>query len=85
MKTFTIILTILAFSILYGDTITSTAAGSNWTNTGTWIGEQVPAEGDDVIIFGPVNYNTSNRIVGYLTNEAAGSLKVYLPVFISCT
>ncbi len=72
---------ILVLSALYlaADTIYSTPEGGVWDNVNTWAGGEVPSNGDDVVIVGPVqaiNTICANLTVssgGYLMNQSNGS------------
>jgi hypothetical protein len=59
-------------------TVTSTAAGGNWSTGGTWQGGIAPGTGDAVIIIGPVTSaaNVTQTAAGSLTVNNGGSLSV---------
>jgi hypothetical protein len=64
--------TILLFSVSLVEAapISSTAAGGNWSATGTWVGGVVPGSGDDVTIV-----NTANVTVD-ISNAACATLNI---------
>jgi len=56
VKFFVLLALLGSIGILGADVFYSTAAGGNWNNTGTWVGDvtSVPGPDDDVFIYGPV-------------------------------
>ena len=56
VKFFVLLALLGSIGILGADVFYSTAAGGNWNNVGTWVGNvtSTPGAEDDVFIYGPV-------------------------------
>jgi len=65
---------LMLFSIAHAATITSTATGGTWSTGSTWIGNQIPAAGDAVII--ATTGTNSVQLTRGITQTAAGSVTV---------
>ena len=67
-----IILAVLLFSASLAQAqIVSTSSGGNWNNTGTWVGNTVPGNGDDVVIANGATV-TLNTTTATLNNVTVG-------------
>jgi len=75
IKILLIALCVVAMSgVAWGQTVTSTGTGGNWSATGTWVGGVVPVSGDNVIIAdgATVTINTTVPASGSLTSLTIG-------------
>lgn len=77
MKNFILCFLLVAVTpvLSYGATITSTAAGGNWTVGATWVGGVSPAAYDDVIINGPVTQNAGVYVTNLTVNAGCNLLR----------
>ncbi|MBI9071545.1 MAG: T9SS type A sorting domain-containing protein [Melioribacteraceae bacterium] len=62
-----VLIALIISNNISAQTITSTSAGGNWENTGSWIGGVIPGENNDVVITSTISATSSNSKCKNLT------------------